>query len=337
MAALRNNTTAQVYTELGSWGMPTIDCDGLAALALLRFVDIPVTLKSGASRTMTSTNTLPVIVFRKGAGPSATASPLNAGGNVVAGLAQLIGHLSSNTTLPDPNHSLTPFMVAESTAFVSLIQSRFGPAREHELFRIDRNYADIYHTLLEKERSFPLNRILPYIRRNDILRTLKHRSPDKLYFDSKIALAALSTRLGDGGKKFFYGNQPSVLDAVVFGYLASVLYTPLPVSTLRNQISRHKNLVDFTKRIATTYFSGPNLAIVDPEAHAAHVSEMAHLQAQDRARRATQGSPTEDIETLSAEEKERRKWNGYFIWGSVAVFVTHLLVGSEIEFDISAS
>lgn len=185
--------------------------------------------------------------------------------------------------------------------------------REHELLRIDPNCGDIYHTFVEKEFSFLLNRILPYIQIIDIWRALKHRSSEKPYFDSKIALEALSKRFGYGGKNFFYENQPSVLDAIVFEYLASGLFTPLILSTLHNQISRHKDLVDFTKHIATTYCSSLNPAIVDPEANAAHVSEIAHSQAQDRARRGTQASPTNDIETLIVEEKERGKWNGCFL------------------------
>lgn len=304
--------------------MPTIDAEGLATLALLRFVDIPFTLTSGASRNMTPANALPVVVFRRGSNSKST---------VVAGLAQLIGLLASEISLPDPNKSLTPFMVAESTAFVTLLQSRFGPARLHELFRINQNYAAIYHTMLERERSFPLNRLLPLLRRNEVQRSLNDQTESSVYFNAKIALAALSTRLGDG-KKFFYGNEPTVLDAVAFGYLASVMYTPLPKSQLRPQISAHKNLVEFIRRISEGYFTEGG-ARIDGEFDAEELAARMEDDVQQRARRATEGSPTDDIEEMTPEEKERKRWNSYFIWGSIAAFAAHILLGSEIELDIS--
>lgn len=324
MSSSRRSASAHVYTGLGSWGMPTIDPEGLAALALLRFVDIPFSVTSGASRSMTPANTLPVVIFEKRSG---------SGNVVVAGLAELIAMLASDVSLPDPNKSLTPFMVAESTAFVSLIQSRFGPAQLHEMYRIDQNYNHIHHLMLEKERSFPLNRILPYLRRNEIRRSLHGRTENSVYFDAKIALTALATRLGES-KKFFYGDEPTVLDAVVFGYLASVMYIPTPESRLRSQISKHNNLIDFVRRVVEVHFDTDDIRIngdFDAEELAARWND----DAQQRARRATEGAPTEDTSAISAEEKERQRWNNYFIWGSVAAFATHMLLGSEIEFDVS--
>lgn len=322
--AHRGKVTAHVYTELGSWGMPTIDAEGLAALALLRFVDVPFTVTSGASRTMTVANTLPVIIFDNG-NECATC----------AGLASLVRHLASDLTLPDPNKSLTSFMVAESTAFVSLVQSRFGPARLHEFFRNNRNFADIFHTLLEKERSFPLNRFLAYTRRSEVLRSLKDQTDASLYFNADIALTALSTRLGEG-KKFFYGNEPTVLDAMVFGYLASVMYTPLPQSPLREHISSYKNLVDFVFRITETFFSGEDGSVgIDGQFDAEALAQQRRDDVFNSSRNATSGDPSENPDSLSEEEKERQRWNSYFIWGSVAAFAAHVLLGNEIELNTS--
>lgn len=326
MSSPWGNVTADVYTELGSWGLPTIDAEGMAALTLLRVVDIPFTVTAGASRSMTAANMLPVVIFDKGDG--STCSPC-------AGLASLVSFLASDVSLPDPNKSLTSFMVAESTAFLSLIESRFGPALLFELFSNNRNYAVIYHTLLEKERSFPLNRILPFLRRNEINRSLSNQTSEALYFNAGVALAALSTRLGDG-KKFFYGNEPTVLDAIVFGYLSSIMYTPLPSSQLREQISSFKNLVDFIRRIKDLYFSGEDDGVqIDGQFDAEALAEKRKEDAQNASRHTTEGGPTENPDSLSNEEKERRRRNSYFIWGSVAAFATHVLLGNEIELDIS--
>lgn len=321
----REDLIANVYTELGGWGMPTIDAEGLAALALLRFADIPFTVKTGASRSMTNANILPVIVFDRG--PKKSSS-------MCAGLASLVGLMASDMSLPDLNISLTPYLVAESTAFTSLLQSRFGPARLHELFCDTRNYATIYHTLLEKERSFPLNHILPFVRRREIRNSLQNDNVSSLYFNSGVALTALSTRLGER-RKFFHGDKPTVLDAVVYGYLASVMYTPLPVSKLRRQIAKFKNLVDFAQRITETYFGGSESIRIDGCFDANEISSQLEDDILQHSRLTTDGDPLENSRDETEEEKQRKKWNRYFIWGSVAAFAAHVLLGNEIEIDLS--
>lgn len=325
MSGRRGDLIANVYTELGGWGMPTVDAEGLAALALLRFADLPFTVAPGASRNMTNANILPVVVFNRGAKKSPS---------MCAGLASLVALMASDMSLPDLNSSLTPFMVAESTAFTSLMQSRFAPARQFELFRDSRNYAVVYHTLLEKERSFPLNLIVPYMRRREINNSLRNETPSSVYFNSSVALTAISTRLGEG-KKFFYGDSPTVLDAVVFGYLASVMYTPLPVSKLRVQIAKFKNLVDFVQRISETYFGGSESVQIDGHFDAEEISSRLENDILQQSRPVTGGDPLEDSKSETEEEKQRKKWNHYFIWGSVAAFAAHVLLGNDVEIDLS--
>lgn len=314
----KQNVTARIYTDSGGWGLPTIDAAGLAAIALLRFADIPFSLSTGASRAMTTANELPVVIFEK----SPDTDP-----SVCAGLPSLIALFTADLSLPDPNHHLTQFMLAESTAFATLVTSRFAPARLYELYVNDRNYDDIYHTLLEKESSFPLNRLLPYLKRRGVKASLQGKRPDSLYFDASIALAALSTRLGDRNK-FFYGDKPSVLDAIVFGYLATVLYVPLPSTELRSHIAKYSNLVGFVGRVQQLYFERDGERLVG-ELDGDFIVEERRREALRRA----QETETEHRSSESEEDRERRKWNNYFIWGSVAVFAAHVLLGHEIEFE----
>eukprot|EP00177_Eucheuma_denticulatum_P001327 GFKZ01002408.1.p1 GENE.GFKZ01002408.1~~GFKZ01002408.1.p1 ORF type:complete len:379 (-),score=59.90 GFKZ01002408.1:1318-2301(-) len=319
-----NAITARVHTEMGGWGLPTIDADGLAAIALLRFANIPFSINQGASPSITSANQLPVITLDK---------PNSATPSICAGLASLIAMLTSDLDLADPNHNLTPFQVAESTAFATLVTSRFGPARLHEFFINDKNYADIYHTLLEKDKSFPLNRALPFMRRREIRRTLQGRSAEALYFDAGICLAALSTRLGLC--KWFYGDEkPCVLDAVVFGYLAPVLYIPLASTELRQMVAKHANLVGFVGRVAQSYFSEaePNGNRMVGELDGDRILEERRKRVEEEARQTNRTKDGRGGGT-GGDDSERARWNRYFIIGSVAVFLGHVLLGHEMEFD----
>ncbi|CAN8071050.1 unnamed protein product, partial [Agarophyton chilense] len=312
------SVTARIYTEAGGWGLPTVDADGLAAIALLRFCDVSFALCPGASRSMTTANVLPVVMFEH----ADSVEP-----SVCAGLPSLIALLTANLTLPDPNQALTPVMIAESTAFATLLTSRFAPARLYEWFLVNSNYDDIYHTLLENDTAFPLNRVLPFLKRRQIMRQLADRRPDSLYFDAGIALAALSTRLGERNR-FFYGDRPSVLDAIVFGYLATVLYVPLPCSQLRVHVAKYPNLVSFVARVQQSFFARQGERIVG-ELDADALVEQRRREATREARRAEQ--PT--TKSLSEEEITRQRWNRYFIVASVAAFAAHVLLGTEIELE----
>uniref|UniRef100_A0A1I7UZQ5 GST C-terminal domain-containing protein n=1 Tax=Caenorhabditis tropicalis TaxID=1561998 RepID=A0A1I7UZQ5_9PELO len=69
--------------------------------------------------------------------------------------------------------------------------------------------------------------------------------------DAFMALNTLSTKLGDN--KFFCGNKPTSLDALVFGYLAPLLRVPLPNDRLQVQLSACPNLVRFVETVSSIY------------------------------------------------------------------------------------
>lgn len=59
-------------------------------------------------------------------------------------------------------------------------------------------------------------------------------------------------RLGDGD--FFFGQQPSTIDAIVYSYLALLLKAPLPNPVLQNHLKNCTNLVKYVSRISQRYF-----------------------------------------------------------------------------------
>lgn len=299
--------------------LPTIDADGLAAIALLRFLNLPFSIHQGASPSITSANQLPVISIDK---------PHSSHHSLCAGLSNLVALLTTDLDVPDPNAHLTRFQIAESTAFATMVTSRFGPARLYEFYIEPRNYADVYHTMLEKRKGFPLNRILPYLKRRSIRKSLQDKTPEAMYFDAGIALAALSTRLGIN--KWFYGDEkPSVLDAVVYGYLAPVLYVPLPSTKLRSLVAKHENLVNFVSRLGKTYFAPqPGTSLLPGELDSEKVLREARKEAEEQARRAEETNGEHQ-----KEESEREQRNKWFLWGTAAVFAAHILLGNELEVE----
>lgn len=318
--------------------MPSIVSDDLSAHALLRFGKIQYSTVA-----FPSPPNEPLVAVIDVADKTRSST------DIAHGLAGLLGLLSSNPALPDPNPALSPFMTAESTAFATLVTTRFAPARVYEIYLNDTNYEDIYHTVLSKSRPFPLNRILPYMAR----RAMQHsfevngKNPTELFFDAGIALAALSTRLGNRNK-YFYGDTPSALDAIVFGQLLPVLVIPLRDSQLRSIVAAHTNLVQLVIRIRQEFFPhDPHqrwTVELDPD-------ELARARKEDADRRAAQQRRLDvDRETAEAARREARgendlelneddearhqRHNKYFLYGTVAVFLAHLLFGNEIDFEI---
>jgi hypothetical protein len=61
----------------------------------------------------------------------------------------------------------------------------------------------------------------------------------------------LSSKLGDN--KYFCGDKPCSLDALIFGYLAPLLKAPLPSDRLQLHLSSMPNLVRFVESIISIY------------------------------------------------------------------------------------
>ncbi|KAF7633666.1 hypothetical protein Mgra_00006973 [Meloidogyne graminicola] len=70
---------------------------------------------------------------------------------------------------------------------------------------------------------------------------------------AKKDLMALSTFLGE--KPYFFGNQPSTLDAIAFGFLAASLYVPRNMKEINQFIEKSTpNLFDFVKRMKEKFW-----------------------------------------------------------------------------------
>jgi metaxin len=69
----------------------------------------------------------------------------------------------------------------------------------------------------------------------------------------ETCLLALSERLGES--EYFFGSSPTELDALVFGYLFTMLTHPLHNhSQFANLIKHHPNLTKFCRRIDQGFF-----------------------------------------------------------------------------------
>ncbi|XP_059499053.1 metaxin-1-like isoform X2 [Stegostoma tigrinum] len=76
--------------------------------------------------------------------------------------------------------------------------------------------------------------------------------PALIYKEARECLTLLSQRLGS--LKFFFGDSPSSLDAIVFGHLAPILKAKLPNSKLQQHLRSLDNLCALCTSILGLYF-----------------------------------------------------------------------------------
>lgn len=104
---------------------------------------------------------------------------------------------------------------------------------------------------------FPTNFYRVEMRRSKELQYIKARglSPIDIIRTAKKTITQLSKKLGD--KKYFFGDKPSSLDALIFGYLAPLIKLPLPSDTLQCHLQACSNLVRFVESILSIYLVIP--------------------------------------------------------------------------------
>ena len=124
----------------------------------------------------------------------------------------------------------------------------------------DENYNKVSKKVYTSVLPYPLSEIQLYFYKNNVqnqLDVLQFKNDDDVEETANIVFATLSGKLGT--QKYFFGNQPSSLDALVFGHLAVHLFAPLPKENLRNLLTRYSNLQSFVENMAREFWgSVPN-------------------------------------------------------------------------------
>lgn len=111
--------------------------------------------------------------------------------------------------------------------------------------------------------------------------------------------------------RYFFGDRPSSVDAVVFGYLYPVLSAPLPDARLKTLLSSYPGILRLLKLISEQYFTeDPSQGFTAPK------KPPTKKQAED---------PTHD-QKLSPEAEEAKRKNMKFVAGILTVFFGYLLL-----------
>ncbi|KAI4497147.1 hypothetical protein M0802_007631 [Mischocyttarus mexicanus] len=116
-----------------------------------------------------------------------------------------------------------------------------------------KEYAEFiaYDTML-KDKLYPAMQFIWWLDQANLNELIRPWYCDAVYSEAQKCLTSLSTRLGDS--KYFLGQSHTMLDAVIYSYLAPLLKAPLVNPPLQNHLKACTNLVNFVTHISQKYF-----------------------------------------------------------------------------------
>ncbi|XP_011314561.1 metaxin-1 [Fopius arisanus] len=228
----------------GDWGLPSVDIPCLQVLAYAKFTGVPLSVNPTSNPFRTPRGHLPVL--------KCGASSFDS----IQDIIQLFRKRNYNA-----DFHLSPKQCSEVLSYEYMLKESLYPAFQFIWWVDQRNFSDFIRPWYAKAIPFPLNFYYPSKYEKHARAMIEILFPteevmtvieNKIYSEAQKCINLLSTRLGDAD--YFFGSQPTYLDAVVFSYLAPLLKIPLPNPSLQNHLKACTNLVKFVSRISQRYF-----------------------------------------------------------------------------------
>lgn len=150
---------------------------------------------------------------------------------------------------------------SQSYAFSNMLENSLRPIVEYIWWIDSKNYNKFTKPWFVKAMPVPLNLVYPIYRRQraralieslfeecenqDLLHSYMFNSAEKCFTTLKV-------RLGNG--KYFYGNTPTSLDAMVYAYLSPLVKIPFPSCDIPRLLQTYNELKEFINRIDAEYY-----------------------------------------------------------------------------------
>lgn len=187
--------------------------------------------------------------------PSGHIPFVRCGSLVVAGFEPVVSLVRNKGTYLSEH--LDNSAKADMKAYMSLVNIVLQNAELYVSWCDKTTLAEVTKPRYISVLPWPVNHVICWQKKSSILKKLKsvdwqNKSLGSVYEEVNNCCHALSERLGE--QKFFFGDKPTELDAVVFGHLFAILTTPLPDNRLSSIVREYQNLLDLCRRIDIQYF-----------------------------------------------------------------------------------
>ncbi|XP_066147197.1 metaxin-1 [Euwallacea fornicatus] len=237
------NDKFTLYIYDGDYGLPSLDVECTKTLLFFSIAKIPLQI--------ITFNNLKVCIFHSGSYFVHKNVCLKSFHESVLYLNTLNYNLDVN---------LSPKQQSESLALKTLVQAKLRPALEYVFWLDQRNCEEFTQLWYAKALPFPFNNIHIKRLKDNALDLIESQYPcdcsletakDNITMLVTECLTSLSARLSN--LNYFYGDNPTSLDIIVYSYLAPLLKLPFPSNSINSLVTLWPNLVNYIKRIDVKY------------------------------------------------------------------------------------
>ncbi|ORZ41567.1 hypothetical protein BCR44DRAFT_122777 [Catenaria anguillulae PL171] len=143
---------------------------------------------------------------------------------------------------------------AQAHAYLALMDAKLWPALRFNWWIEPRNLPYVQRLYADGVYPRPIDALVFGARQSKVAAEWRQLgvNPDDVYVGAAEALEALADKLAD--KTFFFGDNPSVVDAVLFAALHSILSADFPADKLRGLTIAHANLYQYAKEMWNNWF-----------------------------------------------------------------------------------
>lgn len=230
-----------VYSFGPAWGIPvpTPSPFGLKLVTWLRMHDVPFELR---------------VENNPGKGPKGKCPWAVVDGETIGDSELVMATVRARQGIPD-DEGLTPEQRATATVTRLMLEEHYHQVWEHQLFIHEggwRRGYEFFDQLPPGLRVLVRNIVRSQLRKQLHARGVGRHSQEQIVAMGKADLEAVEGLLGDG--PFFFGDEPTDIDATVFAFMALTHWTPVE-SPLWDDFHARRRLVDYCERMRERYYS----------------------------------------------------------------------------------
>lgn len=240
---MAGNDKFTLYVYDGDFGLPSLNVDCVQTILYTSISKVPVQLKILNNIKHCLFYSAPCFVHKN---VSVKSFP-----DIVLYLRTLGFNLDSK---------LTPKQRSESLAISNLVQSKLKVVVEYVLWIDQRNCDEFSRVWFARALPTPFNMLHPKKFKENAINLVESLYPNdynmefiKDYLSSVATecLSSLSARLGTF--MYFYGEEPTTLDVIVYSYIAFLQKLPFPSNNIPGLVALWPNLINFIKRMDEKY------------------------------------------------------------------------------------
>ncbi len=155
----------------------------------------------------------------------------------------------------DPDGHLSPLQRAQSLAIRRMFEEHFGPIYDYSFFVLDDGWEHArahFAFLPALLRAVALPMIRSDFKKEAWIKGIGRHDTDQIAKLAAADIDAVATMLGD--QPFLFGDAPTLADCTVYGFLALILWAPIP-SAPRAHLQTRPQLVAYCERIRDRLWS----------------------------------------------------------------------------------